>query len=385
MVNKIAIKPSIKTQDKVLRRDSIKWRKRLWNRNEGEVLDWLLKTVNNKFLEDLPKELYTILTFTQDKIRITQASKIIGRTPNYFNRRVKWLKQYLYFLLLKSIYIYDINKTFKQIGYFKNGKEKKGFKIFKYLWEAPFYPSYVIAEKFGVKSNTIRKTKSIYLKKMKEIIPLMKDTSPMFLSVLLRRFDNCVFLFLSRNFKRQPIVKKNIQFTDSLKEEKDEKCSKFDSIAWDKKLKKLACKAASKWLLHIRDWQYFVVLTFEDSIHPEQAEKYYRRWIRKINEEVYGKRYRRHHKSITWVRGIDYQRRNVLHFNALFSGLPEDWGNFRAMYLWENMGDKCGFARILPFKKGACAYVASRSILKGEGLDIWIERKRKKDKYYFSQ
>ena len=353
----------------------------MWTRSEEENFDLLLKVVNNESHEYFPEELKTILILIQDKIGVTQGSQITGKTPDYLYRKVKWLKVYSHLLLLNYAYRDYVNKIFNQIGYFKNGKEKKGFKIFNYLWKKPFHPSYVIGEKFGVTSSMVRKAKAQYLKKVKELIPSTKDINPIAMSLLLYHFDKCAFFFLMGSFKRHPREKidEDIRFSCSKIEDKDTICNKFDVWEWGKQLKKLASKGCTEWLLNDNwGWQYFITLTFKDDIHPEQAEKYYRRWIRKINEEVYGKRYRRYHKSITWVKVSDYQRRAVIHFHALFSGLPKDWDKFRVMYLWENMGDKCGFARIFPFKKKACAYI-SKTYLKGQELDVWVRVSKRRE------
>ena len=145
---------------------------------------------------------------------------------------------------------------------------------------------------------------------------------------------------------------------------------------WDKHLRRMARKGWAEWLLDDTwGWQWYITLTFRDVIHPEQASKYYHRWVRKENERIHGKRYRRYHKGITWVRGLEYQRRDVIHFHALFAGLSESWEQeeyrFRAMKDWERTADKCGFARIYPYKKGACEYI-SKYISKGGELDIWV-------------
>lgn len=122
-------------------------------------------------------------------------------------------------------------------------------------------------------------------------------------------------------------------------------------------------------------WQWYLTLTFTEEIHPEQADKYFNRLITKINVQSFGKRFLRHGGGVTWVKGIEYQRRDVIHFHALISGLPESMtgvsNRFGAMFLWETRGEKCGFARIHPFKKGACDYL-SKYVSKGGELDIHV-------------
>jgi len=124
------------------------------------------------------------------------------------------------------------------------------------------------------------------------------------------------------------------------------------------------------------NWQWYVTLTFKEEIHPEQAHKYFCRWIRQLNEFTYGKHFRKHSQGLTWVRGLEYQRRHVIHFHALISGLPDDVSRNFAMLLWENVAKNCGFARVYPYKDGACAYI-SKYVSKGGELDIWVGKSQK--------
>lgn len=147
---------------------------------------------------------------------------------------------------------------------------------------------------------------------------------------------------------------------------------------WDSDLRRRAGRAYAEFLEDPRwGWQEYVTLTFTDEIHPEQANRCYRRWVRKVNENSFGKHYRKRDKAITWVRGLEYQRRGVIHFHALLAGLPESFDRFEAMRLWESTGDKCGFARIYPYRRGACRYL-SKYVSKGGELDIWIGGDKRK-------
>jgi len=76
----------------------------------------------------------------------------------------------------------------------------------------------------------------------------------------------------------------------------------------------------SQFIEKFSPYELYVTLTFETSIHPEQADRRYKRFIRKINESLYGRRYREQGKGIYWVRALEYQRRDVIHFHALLGG-----------------------------------------------------------------
>lgn len=91
------------------------------------------------------------------------------------------------------------------------------------------------------------------------------------------------------------------------------------------------------------DW--FVTLTFPVQVHPEQAHKRWRRWIRALE----------HHPKrpagidLIWARADEQQRRQVIHFHALIA-LVGSVPIFSAGKLWERIGG--GWAHIRPYQSG---------------------------------
>jgi len=126
-------------------------------------------------------------------------------------------------------------------------------------------------------------------------------------------------------------------------------------------------------------FQWYVTLTFKESRHPESADKAFFRWIRHINESLYGRRYRERKKGVTWIKAIEYQRREVIHFHCLV-GSPELYKLRRLdfMKLWES---DCmntqeiinGYARINGFdpSRGAVSYL-SKYVLKDGEIDVYV-------------
>ena len=55
---------------------------------------------------------------------------------------------------------------------------------------------------------------------------------------------------------------------------------------------------------------WYVTLTFKEPKHPESADKAFFRWIRHINECLYGRRYREKKKGVTCVKCMEYQKRD---------------------------------------------------------------------------
>lgn len=67
-------------------------------------------------------------------------------------------------------------------------------------------------------------------------------------------------------------------------------------------------------------WDWFATLTFTDQIHPEAADKAYRVWISELQQAVAGKHYEKKPRDqVRWVRGLEWQKRGVIHFHALLA------------------------------------------------------------------
>ena len=136
------------------------------------------------------------------------------------------------------------------------------------------------------------------------------------------------------------------------------------------------------WINFIKSFepfQWFVTLTFKEPRHPEACNKAFRRWIRHINQCLYGRRYRENKKGVTWIKAIEYQKREVIHFHCLV-GSPELYKLKRLefMKLWEadcrNTQEIInGYARISKYdhSRGAINY-CSKYVLKGGEIDLYI-------------
>lgn len=116
-------------------------------------------------------------------------------------------------------------------------------------------------------------------------------------------------------------------------------------------------------------WDWFTTHTFRHEIHPEAAHKVWNRWTHQLNREVFGVRYwRRAQDGVIWVRGLEYQRRGVIHFHALLGRIPEIVRRLDWMDKWNELA---GYARIEAYDptKGA-RYYLSKYVLKGGEIDL---------------
>jgi len=72
------------------------------------------------------------------------------------------------------------------------------------------------------------------------------------------------------------------------------------------------------------DWEWICTLTFRDGVHPEVANRRFRLFKSKLNRALYGRRWAKKAKNgqgIGWVRAIEYQQRDVIHFHVLLTGV----------------------------------------------------------------
>jgi len=137
-----------------------------------------------------------------------------------------------------------------------------------------------------------------------------------------------------------------------------------------------------EWIHFIKRFEPFylyVTLTFKEPKHPESADKAFFRWIRYINESLYGRRYREKKKGVTWIKCMEYQKRDVIHFHCLIGDPHLDksmiWDFMKA---WETDCHRSkelvnGYARIYEYNaaRGAVNY-CSKYVLKGGEIDLYI-------------
>jgi len=144
------------------------------------------------------------------------------------------------------------------------------------------------------------------------------------------------------------------------------------------------CKAdlQQAWAYFIKSFepfQWYATLTFKDPKHPESADKAFLRWIRYINESLYGRRYREKKKGVTYIKCMEYQKRDVIHFHCLV-GDPHLYKLKRMDFMkaWECGCQHSnelvnGYARIKKYNatKGAVNY-CSKYVSKGGEIDPYI-------------
>ena len=148
--------------------------------------------------------------------------------------------------------------------------------------------------------------------------------------------------------------------------------SEAPAEVWSSRLGRTANQQVMRdWLSRAKLWKLFVTLTFRDPIPPEPAFNIWRRLVRLLNERSFGKHYTRivHHSYFSYVLGIEYQRRDVVHFHALVDKPL----NFDLVHRWWQRA--AGYAWIEPIEKyqEAIRYV-TKYVTKGGELKVFFSK-----------
>jgi len=130
-------------------------------------------------------------------------------------------------------------------------------------------------------------------------------------------------------------------------------------------------KAWVDFISQFEPFELYSTFTFREEIHPEQADRRFKRFIRHINEELFGRRYREKGKGVYYVRALELQRRGVLHFHALIGG--ERVRRLRRLTLMDKWYEDNGIARIERYdkRKGATSYL-SKYVFKGGEIELHV-------------
>lgn len=134
------------------------------------------------------------------------------------------------------------------------------------------------------------------------------------------------------------------------------------------------------WLDSITVWSSMITLTFKEPVTAESAKRWFSSLIRVLNEDVFGDHYTKirgvGHSYFSYICGMEYQIREVVHFHVLVDRPV----NYQLIHKW--WGLKCGFAFIKPVVAdtigGAVRYV-TKYVCKGgdENIDVWINLARR--------
>lgn len=123
--------------------------------------------------------------------------------------------------------------------------------------------------------------------------------------------------------------------------------------------------------LSCHEWQWFGTFTYKDPIHPEASDKQFRFWTRMLDAAhgITKKAPATAPDRLMWTRGLEWQKRGVLHYHALIRCVPWPLQCQRhrtyAENLWREISG--GFAKIkIAASEDVLAYVTKYSVKGGE-------------------
>lgn len=121
-------------------------------------------------------------------------------------------------------------------------------------------------------------------------------------------------------------------------------------------------------------WDWFCTFTFREPVHPERAAKAFRYFCNRLNTEIHGANWRRRRDGgVFWVRALEYQKRDVIHYHALMGDVEDLNARTRRLYWmdWWNAPQHFGYAKIeLPNGHGAVANYVAKYVAKGGEIDV---------------
>lgn len=131
--------------------------------------------------------------------------------------------------------------------------------------------------------------------------------------------------------------------------------------------------AWSSWVSDLEDWKVFITLTFRDDKTGDVARSLFQWFVRFNNQALLGKHYTRivGHSYFSYLLGIEYQRRDVIHFHVLIDQ-PVKYDLIHS--LW---GERCGFAWIdgkMRDRQKVINYVC-KYIVKGGEVELYRKKK----------
>jgi hypothetical protein len=102
-------------------------------------------------------------------------------------------------------------------------------------------------------------------------------------------------------------------------------------------------------------------------VHPEAADKRFRVLISQANRVLFGTMWYKRQQGLRWVRALEYQKRDVIHYHALMAGVQD----LRRLMWMDRWNELAGFARIEPIESAAAVsrYV-SKYVVKGGEIDM---------------
>ncbi len=131
--------------------------------------------------------------------------------------------------------------------------------------------------------------------------------------------------------------------------------------------------------MHDMNFHWFVTFTFNEQVNQQETRRRFFFWLRKLNEAIYGRRYREKKLGVSFLLALEMQWREVLHIYALIGGNVDSQDRRYWKLFWErnfyrkDIKQVNGFARIDKYdpKKNAVDYI-TKELISGDEVDVYI-------------
>ena len=118
-------------------------------------------------------------------------------------------------------------------------------------------------------------------------------------------------------------------------------------------------------LIERQRWDWYATLTFRRNVSTAWGHRRFRRWVHKINQGRYGRRYTRRGQGVPWLRCTEKQKRGAIHYHVLIGDCP-DLHVEGASRDWLRLAGHAQLDRYVP-GGGAAQYIAKRFAVDGGG------------------
>lgn len=117
-------------------------------------------------------------------------------------------------------------------------------------------------------------------------------------------------------------------------------------------------------------------ISYNKDAQERFARQQYLIWIRKVNESIYGRRFRERGLGVDNVYGMEFQKRGVIHLHALLKGIPKEVSMEHWAKTWWHEHENNGYATIEAYNPqlGAVGYLG-KYIVKGGQVDVWLSKR----------
>jgi hypothetical protein len=102
-------------------------------------------------------------------------------------------------------------------------------------------------------------------------------------------------------------------------------------------------------------WSWYGHFTFRKgttkhgSVHPEKADKMFRFYVNRLNERIYGRRFRNRNQGVLVARATELgEKGGLLHYHAVLGMIPRE---LMRMEWKEEWNEIAGFARIFAYDR----------------------------------